>query len=441
MNETHARRKLTAKHVSSDTMHILVALALTAFQITLPLFSFAAVFDVKNAYQMKTALNIASRNNEADTINIGSDMTLAESLIYNPENYPITINGNGFGISGNGKYRCLDIKDQKGLLSNAHISIHNLTFSNGSDLSAAGLLINYRSPNNSSKITITGCTFRDSKARLWELGWGGGAYIISHNGDIRIRECTFTNNASAGGAGGVKIEASGFGNISVTGCSFLGNTAAIWYGGALIHAVGGGRLEFSGNIVANNASYHRPAGGVGIWMGLNLTTGGQGTVYNNLIYGNQSQEVSGMYVWTRGGCEIDIVNNTVASNLGNIGLYLRAEDQGDYIKVFNNIVWQHAYEIIKHSASKGDISGGFNCYAAGKSDLIDASDINKAPDFVGVSDFHLKENSPCIDAGFTGNIVPAEDIDGNKRPQGQGVDIGAYEFTPIDRNTTGQSKT
>jgi hypothetical protein len=431
------KASLLAKGTTADvyawgTLYILISLFLTSFLITLPLSLFAAVFDVKDEYQMKTALNTASANNEADIINIHSNMTLSESLKYNPENYPLTIFGNGFSISGNEKNRCLDIKDKKLLLSNAHISIHNLTFCNGSDLSAAGLLINYRSPNNSCNITITGCTFRENKARLWELGWGGGSYIISYNGNISIRGCTFINNASAGGAGGVKIEASGLGNISVIGCSFIGNTAAIWYGGALVHAVGGGRLEFSGNIVANNTSYRRPAGGVGIWVGLNQTTGGHGTVYNNLIYGNKSQEVSGMYVWTRGGCEIDIINNTVASNLGNIGLYLRAEDQGDSIKVFNNIVWQHAYEIIKYSAAKGYISGGFNCYGAGKSDLVDESDMNKSPDFIGVRDFHLKKNSPCIDAGFTGSLVPVSDIEGNKRPQGQGVDIGAYEFTPIN---------
>jgi hypothetical protein len=431
LDEEHARRQRIANHVLSNTMYILIGIFLTSLLITLPLLSFAAVFDVKDEDQMKEALNTAGSNKEADIINILSDMTLSESLKYFPEDYPLTINGNSFSISGNEKYRCLDIKDRKLALSNAHIAIHNLTFSNGSDLAAGGLLVNYRSPNNSSNISITGCTFKENKARLWEIGWGGGSYIISYNGNISIQECNFINNSSAGGAGGVKIEASGSGNISVTGCSFIGNTAAIWYGGALVHAVGGGRLEFKGNVVAKNTSHRRPAGGVGIWVGLNQTTGGHGTVYNNLNYGNKSPEVSGMYAWVRGGYEMDILNNTVASNPGNIGLYLRAEDQGDSIRVYNNIVWQHAYDIIKYSAGEGSISGGFNCYGTGKSDVIDKTDLNKSPEFIGGEDFHLKEKSPCIDVGFTGSIVPDSDIEGNKRPQGQGVDIGAYEFIPI----------
>jgi hypothetical protein len=185
MNEEHATQKLTANHVPSSPMYILICLFLTSFLITVPLLSFAAVFDVKDEDQMRTALNTASGNNEADVINIHSAMTLAESLKYNPENYPLTIYGNGFSISGNEKNRCLDIKDNKLLLRNAHISIHNLIFCNGSDLAAGGLLINYRSPNNSSNITITGCTFRENHHyRLYlqrkqgqimgtGLGWGG----------------------------------------------------------------------------------------------------------------------------------------------------------------------------------------------------------------------------------------------------------------------------
>ena len=429
----YSQFKLAVNRFAAYTLCIRIGLLSTSLLIVLPLLSLAAVFDVENEHQMKTALDIAGTNKEADIINILADMTPAESLKYIPENYPLTINGNGFSISGSGKYRCLDIKDKKLPLSNAHISIYNLTFSNGSDLAAAGLLINYRSPNNTSNINVAGCTFRENKAKLWEIGWGGGAYIISYNGNISIRDCTFIKNSSAAGAGGVKVEASGFGNISIIGCSFISNTAAIWYGGALVHAAGGGRMEFNGNMVANNASYRRSAGGVGIWVGLGQPAGGHATVNNNLIYENESPEVSGMYVWARGGSEIDIINNTIASNPAGTGLFLRSEGQDDSIKVFNNIVWHHAYEIIKYSASEGHISGGFNSYGEGKSELTSESDVHKSPDFIGDKDFHLKAGSPCIDAGFIGSIVPVSDIEGHQRPQGRGVDIGAYEFTPLNR--------
>jgi len=42
------------------------------------------------------------------------------------------------------------------------------------------------------------------------------------------------------------------------------------------------------------------------------------------------------------------------------------------------------------------------------------------------SDFHLLENSLAVDNG-TSTDAPAEDYAGNPRPQGNEVDIGAYE--------------
>jgi len=51
------------------------------------------------------------------------------------------------------------------------------------------------------------------------------------------------------------------------------------------------------------------------------------------------------------------------------------------------------------------------------------------PDFiVEAPDYRLQAGSPCIDAG-TAVGAPATDIDGTPRPQGAGIDMGAYEYT------------
>jgi hypothetical protein len=42
-------------------------------------------------------------------------------------------------------------------------------------------------------------------------------------------------------------------------------------------------------------------------------------------------------------------------------------------------------------------------------------------------DFHLKRNSPAVDAG-TPQSGPSNDLDGVQRPQGKTWDIGAYEL-------------
>ena len=59
----------------------------------------------------------------------------------------------------------------------------------------------------------------------------------------------------------------------------------------------------------------------------------------------------------------------------------------------------------------------------------DQNSITENPLFVNLSEnnFHLTENSPCIDAGDSTNI-PDFDFDENSRPQGTGYDIGAYEY-------------
>ncbi|MFA7692307.1 MAG: hypothetical protein GX117_00580 [Candidatus Hydrogenedentes bacterium] len=58
------------------------------------------------------------------------------------------------------------------------------------------------------------------------------------------------------------------------------------------------------------------------------------------------------------------------------------------------------------------------------------------PDFVNPSagDFRLSSTSPCMDAGTSdGEDIPSTDIDGVPRPQGAGIDMGAYEYYKEDK--------
>jgi hypothetical protein len=389
------------------------------------------VFNVADPTGFRDALEEAGRNHEGDTIQVLSDMTLSAPLIHTAEDQGLVINGNGHRIDGNEKYRCLEIRDAKVALKNAHVEIHDLTFSGGADRAAGGLLVNYRFEGNASRIKIDRCRFEKNRAKLWGYGWGGGAYIISYDGDIDIRDCQFVGNFSAAGAGGVKIEASGRGQITVRGCRFAGNTSAIWYGGVLVHGVGKGTLDFSRNLVVDNTSQENPAGGAGIWVGLENSAGRQALVSNNVIYGNRSPEVAGLYVWVRGGSRADVLNNTIANNIGNIGLYLRAEGPTDVIEVYNNIVWAQDRDIVRYGGGGGRVEGGFNCYDAGRADVTHEKDVTAASGFMGSGDYHLRPDSPCIDAGFAGDGIPHLDFDGDPRPQGKGIDLGAFEFMPL----------
>lgn len=67
---------------------------------------------------------------------------------------------------------------------------------------------------------------------------------------------------------------------------------------------------------------------------------------------------------------------------------------------------------------------------------LSANDINKDPLFVNDSlasfDGHLKASSPAIDSGLAvgslSGLIPSDDLEGNNRPAGSGVDRGAYEY-------------
>jgi hypothetical protein len=47
-------------------------------------------------------------------------------------------------------------------------------------------------------------------------------------------------------------------------------------------------------------------------------------------------------------------------------------------------------------------------------------------------DLRLRDDSPAIDAGIT-ELAPESDIQGTRRPQGDGVDVGAYERSSITK--------
>ena len=50
------------------------------------------------------------------------------------------------------------------------------------------------------------------------------------------------------------------------------------------------------------------------------------------------------------------------------------------------------------------------------------------------TDYHLREASPCIDAGKDLSGVVTDDFDGNPRPHGSGFDIGCYEWSQPNTN-------
>lgn len=168
-----------------------------------------------------------------------------------------------------------------------------------------------------------------------------------------------------------------------------------------------------------------------------------------VIYGNQGYEGGGLYAtaaspWLEncvvsdnlaergGGLASDaasapsLVHCTLSGNEGlESGGGLSLTD-GASASLTNCILWDDLPEEI---AGVGavltycDVEGGYAGEGNFDADplFVDAED----------GDYHLSDGSPCIDAG-TAAGAPSEDFEGDARPEGDGVDVGADEYVATE---------
>lgn len=173
-------------------------------------------------------------------------------------------------------------------------------------------------------------------------------------------------------------------------------------------------------IINNTASGHNNnSQGGGIYLG----NAGSPTIANTVIMKNTSNYLGGgIYIYN---ARPYIINSTITRNIAinGGGIYVRYKPVPT---LYNVILWGNTpNEVVKDPVYKVSpkitysiVEGGF----AGR------GNINDDPLFVGSGDFyHLTKESPAIDKG-TSKKVPATDIDGDKRPAGKRIDIGADEF-------------
>ena len=150
-------------------------------------------------------------------------------------------------------------------------------------------------------------------------------------------------------------------------------------------------------------------------------------IQNNLIYGN-----------TRAGIQSDakheetdlfVVNNTLFDNDGDGMVFNKSALQ---VVLANNIVLgSGGYGLVCNGADDPQAAHNalwLNAYGDYSGCAPGVSDISADPLLLdpAAGDFHLAFGSPCIDAGTSTGAPPA-DFEGIARPQGGGVDIGAYE--------------
>ncbi|MBI4557320.1 MAG: right-handed parallel beta-helix repeat-containing protein [Candidatus Hydrogenedentes bacterium] len=286
--------------------------------------------------------------------------------------------------------------------------------------------------NWSSSPTIANCTFEHNEAE----SVGGGMYNGNSSSSV-IANCVFRNNSAADGGG----FGSGNSLSKLSGCTFLANDARTdgggMYakGGSLVVSncvlednssirIGGGLLCSSAAATVSNCMFRHNSGG-------GLFSNDSTIAASNCVFvGNRAW---GFIVGSSEVSETVVRNCTFVRNL-EAGMYI-----GYYSKttVTNCIFWDNLPRAVFSYSSSASVSFS-NVQMPEGTVYPGAGNMNADPKFLSrtFGDYRLWAGSPCVDAG-TASDAPTTDILGEARPQGAGVDMGAYEFPTGFSDTDG----
>ena len=199
------------------------------------------------------------------------------------------------------------------------------------------------------------------------------------------------------------------------------------------------------NIIVNNGTL----GGAGI----NMDGVQQSIVRNNLLYNNHASGIAMFQIDGAQGPKGNLVANNTIDQASNARWALLITQTAGTNTVRNNILNQRNNSTLRgcinygNATDAGNTDSDYNILAgnayvstdngSSRIKLVDwqsmghelHSSSNDIANLVvaPLTDYHLKTNSPAIDAGQTLVAVPA-DIENLARPAGAASNIGAYEF-------------
>ena len=318
-----------------------------------------------------TAVGNCPAGNGADAITLLRDFTLQEPLP--PITSEITIDGAGYTISGNKKFRIFDIDGGK-------LTISSATITQGSASDGGAIRL-----RNGAQALADNVIFRENDA-----GWGGAIATASADVKLSVNNSSFQRNASENNGGAVFMDG---GNVAISSSSFSGNSAKL-SGGAIDAA--GGKLN----------------------------------ILNSTISGNMAEQGAGIQV---SGADTTMTHLTVVENLARFvsggGIYKEAgKAQLRNSIVFGN--WAAEDCLGGLDQSIGNLSGDGSCSLGVRGNPY-VGELTGAP-----AHHPLFGDSPAIDAADARFCAETDQV-GRARRQDGGCDIGAIESSVAGLHPTG----
>jgi len=291
-----------------------------------------------------------------------------------------------------------------------------------------------RTADGGDPLTIVDSTIGSNRAEPATGGFAGGGGIFADSG-LRLSRVAVTQNVarsisvfddSAGGGGIVSIDDLRMVDSTVTGNSATGTNGGEGRGGGL-YLSGTDVHEIRGSTVAGNAA----AGTGGVAEGGGIRQFGAGVeMTNTTVSGNTVSATGGALLARGGGATLDaatLTNVTLAGNTasGNGAAGGALFSPGAVLR--NTIVAGDCVNAVAQATNS--IDSGTSCglaAGAGNRSGVDPL-LGPLASNGGPTPTHaLLAASPALDAG-TAVSAPATDQRGVRRPQGSGIDIGAFE--------------